>query len=130
MTRIRIELDTAQLDALLAQVPGNAIDEVGRALHDEALVAFNRSQAIVPFRWGILQGSGQVRAPKLSASGVDVELSYGGAASAYAMIMHEGNFNFRGGRQNKYLEKPVQAAIPRIGPAVRAALERAIARSQ
>lgn len=60
---------------------------------EEANLAFRRSQAMVPFRFGILKASGRVHPPKMVMGTSIVDISYGGAASAYAYIMHRGIMN-------------------------------------
>lgn len=65
----------------------------------------------VPVKDGILRGSGYVADPVIDASGVSVEMGYGGAASDYALVQHERlDFNHPGGKSAKYLERPLMAA--------------------
>lgn len=99
------------------------------ALQEEANLAFRQSQREVPYRYGILKGSGRVSSPAMSGGRVVVEISYGGAARAYAYIMHRGilhgkPINYRGGKKAQYLSDPVNRAA--AGSAAR--IEKRIAR--
>jgi hypothetical protein len=86
-------------------------------LSAEAQIIFRMSQIQVPFRKGILKGSGNVSLPTPDGDGISVDISYGGAAKAYAYIMHRGTMNgrpinYRNGKKGQYLKDPVDAAIP------------------
>lgn len=67
------------------------------------------SQRLVPVDTGALRSSGHVEAPKISASKVQVDLVYGGAAAPYARIVHEDLDAFHKVGQAKYLEEPFLA---------------------
>lgn len=84
---------------------------MGDALYFEGELIMTRSkEEFVPVDLGTLKNSGMVSPPEFSGNAVVVELSYGGAASDYAIIQHE-NLEFRhkvGGA--KYLERPLKEA--------------------
>lgn len=88
------------------------------ALVEEANLAFRRSQAMVPFRFGILKTSGRVSQPVTVFNETFVDISYGGAASAYAYIMHKGIMNGKpinyhtAGTHEHYLSDAVEEIIP------------------
>lgn len=92
------------------------------ALKEEADLIFRITQVQVPVRFGILKGSGGVSQPSIAGTKIQVTISYGGAASAYAYVMERGyNFtrsgrrvelHYNGGKKAHYLEDPVAAAIP------------------
>lgn len=88
------------------------------ALLEEAHIAFRISQVEVPYRTGVLKGSGRVSAPAIVGSEVVVEVSYGGAALAYAYVMHRGltkagnPIHYRNGKKAQYLSDPILARLP------------------
>jgi hypothetical protein len=76
----------AQIREQVATVP----PLVGWALHDEALAIMKESKdRYVPVDLGTLKNSGQVAQPERTRDNVSVEMGYGGAASAYALAVHE-----------------------------------------
>ena len=80
----------------------------------------------VPVDRGALRGSGHVKQPHISGSRVEVELGYGGAAKAYALVQHEAmHFQHTVGGP-KYLERPVKAARRRVSDAVGRAIQKAL----
>jgi hypothetical protein len=89
-----------------------------RALYEEAQEAFILSQNMVPVDMGVLKSSGQVHFPVVSGTKAMVMITYGGAASAYAVYVHEipPNSGGRWGKgakhasptRYKYLEYPVK----------------------
>lgn len=101
-----------QAKAALRRIQANALDELRQALFVEANDIMNKSKAQVPVLTGVLRGSGTVFQPVIRGNKVTIELGYGGAASAYAVIQHE-NVAYvhpRGGKA-KYLQDPLMAAI-------------------
>jgi len=109
-------------------------DEAGEAsapaLYAEANRIMTDSKTnYVPVDDGILRGSGYVAPPVVNGQDVTVDMGYGGAASDYALEQHENlNFKHPGGKQPKYLERPLMAAergmAERMAPDIQAALER------
>jgi len=98
---------------------------VERAAYIEAgLIMSDSKQNYVPVDFGILKGSGQVHPPEWQGDVLVVQLSYGGAAKAYALAVHEhlskhSPWTWRvakrvtfhpAGRGPKYLEKPLKKA--------------------
>jgi hypothetical protein len=74
----------------------------------QANVVLNESLEIVPVDTGTLKDSGRVEKPKITVTGIEVEITYGGAASQYAGIVHEDpNARHAEGKSYKYLEIPV-----------------------
>lgn len=99
------------LSLLLHREQGTA-GAMGRALYEEAQIAFRNSQKQVPYRKGILKGSGRIHPPSVVGDTVDVQLGYGGAARKYAAAVHEIRKNYRKGKKAFYLSDPVEARIP------------------
>lgn len=84
---------------------------LGRAIYLEANRVLNESKRIVPFRDGHLKDSGEVSRPQIDRRGVEVEISYGGAATPYAAVQHwDTSLNHPNGKQALYLLTPVNAA--------------------
>ncbi len=98
---------------------------LAQALNTEAELIMTRSKRIVPVKVGTLKASGRVENPEIRGNEVSVTLGYGGAASAYALIQHEGNFNHPGQGERKYLERPVREATRTIGASIARRLKRA-----
>lgn len=69
------------------------------------------SQELVPVDDGDLRRSGDVELPAIDSQGVvSVDISYGGASAAYAVIVHEDLSAFhKPPTQAKYLEEPFLA---------------------
>lgn len=92
---------------------------LAQALYAEATTVLNESKKIVPVDTGNLRASGRVEAPVTGKGKASVEITYGGAAAPYALIVHEVPTNSGGrwgtgmthaaGKSFKYLEIPVMA---------------------
>lgn len=62
----------------------------GAALYQEAEQIMGESkERYVPVDDAVLKGSGFVELPAVTATGASVTMGYGGAASAYALAIHE-----------------------------------------
>lgn len=112
MARVSIELEGGER---LARIFDRATDAhrktLGKAMKLEASRILNESKRIVPFRDGILKDSGMVEGPKVDATGVEVQITYGGAAKAYAAVQHwDTSLNHPNGKQALYLLTPIEAA--------------------
>lgn len=99
---------TEALVKLLIAAGAEATPALARALYEEGQLAFRTSQKRVPYRFGILKGSGRVFPPEVNGDDVDVTLGYGGAARKYAIHVHEINKNYRNGKTYKYLSSAVE----------------------
>lgn len=101
---------------------------IGAALYrrGQAIMADSKEN-YVPVDLGPLKASGKVHRPQYAGRRVTVELSYGDAAAAYALAVHEHPSkhsppSWQGvqvqfspsGTGPKYLEKPLMAAIPTL----------------
>lgn len=85
-----------------------------RALYSEANKIFIDSQAQVPIDTGALRASGIVTKPYVVGTTATVQISYGGAAAPYAVIVHEDlEANHPVGKA-KFLEDPLTQAIPNL----------------
>jgi len=112
----------------LAKLGAEGPRELAKSLHEEALEAFAESQRQVPRKTGVLANSGVVLEPVVSGTTVTQDLGYGGAASKYALIVHEDlNANHPRGGKAKYLEDPVTAQVQGMDERIAARLEEVIA---
>lgn len=105
------------LTAIMAKGRAETAKVVGKALAEEARIVMRESLQEVPVRDGFLKGSAEVKEPKFSNGLVKVTMGYGGAASQYAEIVHNGperNWT-RSGSKSHFLSDPLAAATPRIG---------------
>ena len=103
------------LQALLAKGNNGAKSVTATALMEEAQLMFAESQRRVPVDLGDLRRSGIILPPVSSGNLVTIEMGYGGAASAYALIQHERqDFRHKDGKTWKYLETPVRERIPNL----------------
>ncbi len=76
------------------------------------LIMTKSKQSFVPVRLGALRGSGFVEPAKRQGRLVVIRLVYGGTAAPYAIIQHERlDFKHKVG-EAKYLERPMNQAIP------------------
>lgn len=108
---------------LFSKAPANALPQLGTALYEEALYIIAEGQNyLTPVGEGTLARSGEVLPPRMNGNKIEVILGYGGAASAYAMYIHElmespsgKPINWsKSGSGAKYLENPTRNAIPDI----------------
>lgn len=103
----------------LAQKSADVRVAVERAVFAEANTVLNESKKIVPVAFGTLRDSGRVEAPDTSGGKTVVEVTYGGAAQQYALIVHEvppgsggrwgTGMSHGAGKTYKYLENPANA---------------------
>lgn len=113
-----------ELKALLNRYQDRAVPAMGAALYEEANSIMRDSKAEAPVDTGVLRGSGTVKNPEMSASGVMVEFGYGGAASDYAWIQHERLDYAHSVGNAKYLEGPTLRAANGMGARLAAMVRR------
>jgi hypothetical protein len=118
-------------DRLLALVraaeSGGALQDITYALSEVSSEVLAESLKLVPVDTGTLKGSGMVHRPEVSGSQVTAKVSYGGAASQYAAVVHEDmTANHPHGGQAKYLATVVEryAAGPFVDKVARRFLMR------
>ena len=118
-----------KLQQFLKSRPQVATKALAGALYVEAETIRTESLRIVPRDLGTLAGSAHVTEPEIKGTGVSVEIGYGGAASAYALIQHERtDYAHSGNQQAKYLEQPALEAAPGMGQRLAAGLGRRLER--
>lgn len=112
VARVQVEMDGAdRLTRMFERASDAHRTVMAKAMMLEANRILNESKRIVPFRDGVLKDSGAVEGPKIDATGIEVEITYGGAAKAYAAVQHwDVTLNHPNGKQALYLQTPVNAA--------------------
>lgn len=120
-----------QVSANLRQFARRFPDKALMALRTEAELIMARSKRdFVPVHFGVLRASGYVKNgtdEDKNKQSISVTMGYGGAASAYALAVHEnpGKYDppsWQGvdvqfhpeGHGRKYLERPIQEALPTL----------------
>ena len=104
---------------MLSEFPKRVVS----AMYLEANIEMTESKKRVPVKTGVLRASGRVEQPVATPQGVSVELSYGGAAEAYALIVHEDlEMNHPNGGEAKYLESVLQESAPHMAARLAARL--------
>jgi hypothetical protein len=100
---------------------------MAKALFQEAERIMGKSKRIVPVDKGPLRASGHVQLPEIRGKKVSVTLGYGGAAAPYAVIVHEKPARHNAPTQWKYLEVPLNEAIPGMAGRIARSLRRDVA---
>lgn len=96
----------------LSAAPERAIAALGAALYHEANDIMTEAKGETPVDTGVLRASGTVFRPQVFGTIVEVQLGFGGAARAYALIQHERtDFNHRVGKDH-FLSDPIDRHIP------------------
>lgn len=82
---------TTEMTKKLREVAKQMPQRVGGALYVEAQIEMTESKKRCPVApdGGTLRASGQVAEPEYEGRKISVTMSYGGAASAYAIAVHE-----------------------------------------
>ncbi len=112
MPKQTIEVDSKELTKILVRGGALAGMALSAALYKEAATIFEESQDEVPLDTGNLRASGKLGLPQVQGNELVVEITYGGAAADYALIVHEDmERNYRNGKKSKYLEDPAKRRL-------------------
>ena len=103
----------AEVNAQLARLWEQDQAASVQALREEAETIMTESKRRVPVKYGTLKGSGFVEPTEDG-----VRLAYGGAASDYAIYVHENLDANHPVGEAKYLERPVLEALPGLAERV------------
>lgn len=104
------------MKAIIVRAAKNLPQRAGAALYAEANVIMGVSKARCPVDTGVLRGSAFTEEPEFHYNGtISDTMGYGGAASAYAHVVHE-NLEARHNSPTtaKYLENPLKEAAPTL----------------
>jgi len=89
--------------------------EMPSALYEAGEGIMRQSKEIVPVKTSALKNSGRVHDPETRGGSIRVQLSYGGAASDYAIVQHERtDYNHPGQGEPKYLQRPLNEARTKL----------------
>ncbi len=112
MPKQTIEVDSKELTKILIRGGALAGMALSAALYKEAATIFEESQDEVPLDTGNLRASGKLGLPQVQGNELVVEITYGGAAADYALIVHEDmERNYRNNKKSKYLEDPAKRRL-------------------
>lgn len=81
----------------------------------EAELIMTKAKQLTPVDLGTLRASGVVQSPDVGPKRVVVELGFGGAAAAYALVQHERTDFTHTVGQAKFLEQPMKEAKAGFG---------------
>lgn len=111
----------AELEARLAAAPAIALKAFAIALYAEGTDLLAEALPLTPIDLGPLRASGAVSEPEISGTGILVEVGFGGAATDYAIYVHE-NLEARHNppTQAKFLEQPALERARTMGPSMAA----------
>jgi len=121
--RVAIE-GVEKLRAVLSRMSNESGPMLGKAIYQEAEEIMGRSRGLVPVDTGTLRASGQVDLPTITAQGASVEFGYGGAASDYAVPVHERSDLTHTVGTWKFLEAPTMEAAHGMGARLASRIQR------
>lgn len=93
-------------------------DHVAQALTEEAEIEMKEAKRRTPVDTGTLRASGRVGKPEFTGTNVSVPMTFGGAASAYALIVHEDLDAWHPVGQAKFLESTLAESAPHMAARV------------
>jgi len=105
---------TPALRRLIARIP----EQVADALAVEARIETDEARRRTPVDTGTLEASGHVEGPVVRQGGVEVAIVFGGAASAYAIYVHENLEAFHPHGEAKFLERTLTESAPYLADRV------------
>lgn len=127
MARYGIEVEAKELTKILVRGGQGAGRALGQALYREGAIIFEQSQDEVPLDTGNLRASGKLGLPSAQGDDIVVEISYGGAAADYALVVHEDmERNYRNGKKSKFLEDPAKRRIEGLDRRLLSAVKKAM----
>lgn len=107
-------IGVVEMKARVAAINAAMAHKIDGALTLEAEAIMAVSKQIVPVDTGALRSSGFVAQPTQSGNTHQIDMGYGGAASDYAVIVHERLDTHHPVGQAKYLEQPLREAAPHL----------------
>jgi len=104
-----------QLAAALAQAGPLAMEALKSAMVQEQEQVMAEAKKLCPVDTGVLRASGTVLPPAETGMSAEVVAGFGGAASAYAVPVHERMGVHHPTGQAKFLEQPFLERLPMMG---------------
>ena len=102
----------SELQQALKALGLNMLVEAGNALRAEGELIVTEAKRRTPVLTGVLRDSGHPIGPEIDGRSVSVKLTFGGAASGYAIFVHENVAAHHHVGQSKFLESAVLEAAP------------------
>ena len=95
--------------ALLTDLPYKLQRRLAAELKEQLTEVLEKAKDLAPYERGDLAGSGRLVGPRIYGGRVYFTLDFGVEPQlAYALIQHEGlSFSHPGGKESKFLEKPL-----------------------
>lgn len=116
---------TGELQRALAKAGPLALGALTQAAVKEQQETITDAQAQTPVETGALRASGTVDPPQVSGTSVTVKAGFGGAASGYAIYVHEIMDNHHPVGNAKFLERPFLARAPQVTTELAKSVEQA-----
>ena len=86
---------------------------VAGAIYERLQEILLLAKRLTPYDTGALESSGQVDLPVIEGGSISVKIGFGNASTTYALEQHENlQYKHAPGRQAKYLETPINEAMP------------------
>jgi hypothetical protein len=112
MAAVKRIVGAAQMQQALRAAIEALPKQAAAALRTEAEIEMAEAKQRTPVDSGSLRASGYVDTPVISGRKISVELGFGGAASEYAVIVHENMDAHHPVGQAKFLESVLQESAP------------------
>lgn len=122
MIRLTVQGDE-KLKKILKAASKGSEQALAGPLRFEAERIMTDAKLLTPVDTNTLRASGVVQSPDIHAGRVVVELGFGGAAKAYALVQHERTDFHHTSGQAKFLEQPVKEAERGFGERISRWLE-------
>lgn len=101
--------------AKLQEIARKYPKKIGASIYRQAEKIMTKSKRdFVPVDTGALRSTGMVEGPETKGKNIKVTLSYGGPAAPYATDQHEELSYVHTVGGPKYLERPLNEAVPKI----------------
>ena len=128
--RVEMYLEPASVARFFSRLDWSAHEvheAISEALYLEAEQVLAKAVRITPVQYGVLRASNIVLPVTRRGTNFTVEFGFGGAASDYAIYVHERPAHHRVG-QNKFLERPVNEHAGAFGGSLAAKVRGALLR--
>ena len=116
---MKIEIDMKGRDEMqraIRLLGPKGVKAAGSALWKEGERIMTKAKELTPVDLNVLKPSGHVQLPEVNGETVSVTMGFGGAASEYAVYVHENlEARHKPPTQAKFLEKPFMDASQDMG---------------
>jgi hypothetical protein len=108
------KFDASKVKAVLTGIAKETPQVVANALYAEGQIEMTEAKRRTPVDTGELRASGYVGEPEIRGRRVTVDMGFGGAASEYAVYVHEDLEALHPVGQAKYLESTLLESAPHM----------------